>query len=82
MDAKEAYYIATKFRSQNIVQKGEMRAVLDIIFRESKNGKFECNYFNDEILRKDLKLMGYKVSNMWKETGRYKSEMMTISWEQ
>jgi hypothetical protein len=81
MDAKQAKEETLKRLNEIETNTFAMRETLKEINNAIKDGRFKCNIFDDDKLRESLKLLGYQVSDMWREERWYKTEYMTVSWE-
>ena len=80
MNAETAYKQSIKAQNEINARKSEVRQALKKIKEATERGELECNYWNDNEVRKALKLMGYTVSEMWEQHRPYQDEYMTISW--
>jgi hypothetical protein len=81
MDAKTAYLKSVQALNKINSQKRDVKEALEVIKKAINSGRFECNFYNDNNVREALKMMGYEVSEMWKDNKWYQDEMMTISWK-
>ena len=80
MEAETAYKESVKAQNKINSEKFEVREALKKIKEATEIGAFDCDYWNDDEVRDALRLMGYTVSEMWKEQRWYQTEYMTISW--
>lgn len=80
MTAEEAYKESLKTQLKLIAESSEIREVFEKIKDSVSQGEFKCHYYNDDEIRKSLRLLGYDVSEVWIDSRWYGDEMMTISW--
>lgn len=81
MDAKKAKKETLKRLNEIYLNDFHIREVLKTINDAVDRGEFKCDVFNDDKVREGLKLLGYVVSDMWREERWYKTEYMSVSWE-
>lgn len=82
MTPQDARQQTLEARITMIKSKPAVKAAIGNIEKAAKSGEYTINVFDDEQLRRDLRRLGWDVSDCWKEAERYKSEMMTISWDE
>ncbi|MEQ8473634.1 MAG: hypothetical protein RIC35_20720 [Marinoscillum sp.] len=59
----------------------ETKQVLDEIKEAAEHGQYSLETYHDENIAKNLRLIGYDVSDGYKESGRYGDHYMTVSWQ-
>ena len=71
---------ADNAKKEFAAEEHETKQVLDEIKEAAEHGQYSLETYHDENIAKNLRLLGYDVSDGYKESGRYGDHYMTVSW--